>query len=177
MPALVINYFGQGALVLAEPAAIKNPFYLMAPSWALFPLVILATCATIIASQAVISGAFSMTRARRSRWAICPRLSIQHTSEREIGQIYVPVVNWTLLAAVHAAGPGLPQFRALAGAYGIAVTLQMLIDSILIFFVMRVLWRWPLWLALAIAIPLATIDLAYFASNSSRSRRAAGSRW
>jgi KUP system potassium uptake protein len=164
MPALVINYFGQGALVLAEPAAIKNPFYLMAPSWALFPLVILATCATIIASQAVISGAFSMTRAA-IQMGYCPRLSIQHTSEREIGQIYVPFVNWTLLAAVLLLVLGFRSSSALAGAYGIAVTLQMLIDSILIFFVMRMLWRWPLWLALAIAVPLATIDLAYLSSN------------
>jgi KUP system potassium uptake protein len=164
MPALVLNYFGQGALVLAEPAAIKNPFYLLAPSWALFPLVILATCATIIASQAVISGAFSMTRAA-IQMGYCPRLSIQHTSEREIGQIYVPFVNWTLLAAVLLLVLGFRSSSALAGAYGIAVTLQMLIDSILIFFVMRMLWRWSLWLALAITVPLAAIDLAYLTST------------
>ena len=164
MPALVINYFGQGALVLADPAAIKNPFYLMAPSWALLPLLILATCATIIASQAVISGAFSMTRAA-IQMGYCPRLSIQHTSEREIGQIYVPFVNWTLLAAVLLLVLGFRSSSALAGAYGIAVTLQMLIDSILIFFVMRMLWRWPVWAALAIAVPLALIDLAYLSSN------------
>ncbi|MCC7217908.1 MAG: potassium transporter Kup [Burkholderiales bacterium] len=164
MPALVVNYFGQGALVLAEPAAIKNPFYLMAPSWALFPLVILATCATIIASQAVISGAFSMTRAA-IQMGYCPRLSIQHTSEREIGQIYIPFINWSLLAAVLLLVLGFRSSGALAGAYGIAVTLQMLIDSILIGFVMHVIWRWPLWLALAIAAPLAVIDVAYLSSN------------
>ena len=106
----MLNYFGQGALVLANPAAIKNPFYLMAPSWALLPLVILATCATIIASQAVISGAFSMTRAA-IQMGYCPRLSIQHTSEREIGQIYVPFVNWTLFVAVRVARARLPQFE------------------------------------------------------------------
>jgi KUP system potassium uptake protein len=130
----------------------------------LFPLVILATCATIIASQAVISGAFSMTRAA-IQMGYCPRLSIQHTSEREIGQIYVPFVNWTLLAAVLLLVLGFRSSSALAGAYGIAVTLQMLIDSILIFFVMRMLWRWSLWLALAITVPLAAIDLAYLTST------------
>ena len=99
MPALVLNYFGQGALLLADPAAIKNPFYLLAPQWALIPLVILATCAAVIASQAVISGAFSLTRAA-IQMGYCPRLKILHTSERQIGQIYVPFINWTLLIAV-----------------------------------------------------------------------------
>src|SRR5262249_47756396 len=98
-PALVINYFGQGALLLADPTAIKNPFYLLAPEWALIPLVVLATCAAIIASQAVISGAFSLTRAA-IQMGYCPRLKIQHTSSREIGQIYVPFINWSLLVAV-----------------------------------------------------------------------------
>ena len=99
MPALVLNYFGQGALLLADPAAIKNPFYLLAPQWALIPLVVLATCAAVIASQAVISGAFSLTRAA-IQMGYCPRLKILHTSERQIGQIYVPFINWTLLIAV-----------------------------------------------------------------------------
>ena len=102
MPALLINYFGQGALILADPSAVKNPFYLLAPSWALIPLVVLATCATVIASQAVISGTFSLSRAA-IQMGYCPRLQIQHTSERQIGQIYVPFINWSLLDRRHPA--------------------------------------------------------------------------
>ncbi len=107
MPALVLNYFGQGALLLADPQAIKNPFYLLAPQWALIPLVVLATCAAVIASQAVISGAFSLTRAA-IQMGYCPRLKIQHTSDRQIGQIYVPFINWTLLDRGGAARGRLP---------------------------------------------------------------------
>ena len=110
MPALVLNYFGQGALLLADPAAIKNPFYLLAPQWALIPLVVLATCAAVIASQAVISGAFSLTRAA-IQMGYCPRLKIQHTSDRQIGQIYVPFINWTLLIAVVLLVVGLQELR------------------------------------------------------------------
>jgi KUP system potassium uptake protein len=165
LPALVINYFGQGALLLADPAAIKNPFYLLAPSWALIPLVLLATCATVIASQAVISGTFSLTRAA-IQMGYCPRLHVDHTSERQIGQIYVPFINWTLFAAVVLLVVSFRRSDNLAGAYGIAVTLAMLIDSILIFVVMRRLWNWPMWIALAIAVPLTLIDLAFLASNS-----------
>jgi KUP system potassium uptake protein len=164
-PALVLNYFGQGALLLAQPEAVKNPFYLLAPNWALPPLVILATCATVIASQAVISGAFSLAR-QAVQMGYCPRLAIRHTSEREIGQIYIGFVNWTLLVAVILLVVGFRNSSNLAGAYGIAVTLAMLIDSVLIFFVMRLLWRWPLALALAIAVPLGMIDFAFLASNS-----------
>jgi KUP system potassium uptake protein len=165
MPALVLNYFGQGALLLVDPTAIKNPFYLLAPSWALFPLVILATCATVVASQAVISGAFSLTRAA-IQMGYCPRLTIEHTSERAIGQIYVPFINWSLLAAVILLVVGFRSSSNLAGAYGIAVTLAMLIDSILIYVVMRRLWNWPTWLALAIATPLTLIDIAFLSSNA-----------
>ena len=165
MPSLVINYFGQGALLLANPAAVENPFYLLAPSWALIPLVILATCATVIASQAVISGTFSLTRAA-IQMGYCPRLHIEHTSERQIGQIYVPFINWTLFVAVILLVVTFQKSDHLAAAYGIAVTLAMLIDSILIFVVMRRLWNWPTWLALAIAAPLTMIDLAFLASNS-----------
>jgi KUP system potassium uptake protein len=165
MPALVLNYFGQGALLLAQPEAIKNPFYLLAPSWFLLPLVILATCATVIASQAVISGAYSIAR-QAVQMGYCPRLAIQHTSEREIGQIYVPFINWTLLIAVLLLVVGFRSSSALAGAYGIAVTMAMLIDTVLIFFVMRRLWNWSLPAALAIALPLGAIDLAFLASNS-----------
>ncbi len=164
-PALVLNYFGQGALLLARPEAVKNPFYLLAPQWALLPLVILATCATVIASQAVISGAFSLAR-QAVQMGYCPRLAIRHTSEREIGQIYIGFINWTLLVAVILLVVGFRTSSNLAGAYGIAVTLAMLIDSVLIFFVMRHLWRWSLPVALAIAVPLGMIDFAFLASNS-----------
>ncbi len=165
MPALVLNYFGQGALILGDPTAIKNPFYLLAPDGALVPLLVLATAAAIIASQAVISGAFSLTRAA-IQMGYCPRLTIEHTSERAIGQIYVPFINWTLLAAVIALVVGFRNSGNLAGAYGIAVTLAMLIDSILIFVVMRQLWDWPTWLAVAIATPLILIDLTFLSSNA-----------
>jgi KUP system potassium uptake protein len=165
MPALVLNYFGQGALLLADSAAIKNPFYLLAPQWALIPLVVLATCAAVIASQAVISGAFSLTRAA-IQMGYCPRLKIQHTSDRQIGQIYVPFINWTLLVAVVLLVAGFRSSDNLGGAYGIAVTLAMLIDSVLIFVVMRRIWGWSRLVAFAIAVPLFLIDLSFLASNS-----------
>ena len=165
MPALVMNYFGQGALLLDDPAAIRNPFYLLAPTWGLIPLVILATCAAVIASQAVISGAFSLTRAA-IQMGYCPRLSIDQTSEREIGQIYVPFINWVLFAAVILLVVGFRHSDNLGGAYGIAVTLAMLIDSILILFVMRRIWAWPGAVAIAIAAPLMLIDLAFLTSNA-----------
>ena len=165
MPALVLNYFGQGALLLADPKAIQNPFYLLAPQWALLPLVILATAAAVIASQAVISGAFSIARAA-VQMGYCPRIAIRHTSEKTMGQIYVPFINWTLLVAVALLVVGFRSSSALAGAYGIAVTMSMLIDSLLIYFVMRRLWGWSRWIALAIAAPLALIDAAFLASNT-----------
>jgi len=165
MPALLLNYFGQGALILNDPNAIKNPFYLLAPDWALVPLLVLATAAAIIASQAVVSGAFSLTRAA-IQMGYCPRLTIEHTSERAIGQIYVPFINWSLLAAVIALVIGFHTSDNLAGAYGIAVTLAMLIDSILIFVVMRQLWDWPTWVAIAIATPLLLVDLTFLTSNT-----------
>ena len=165
MPALVLNYFGQGALLLTEPSAIRNPFYLLAPDWALVPMLLLSTAAAIIASQAVISGAFSLTRAA-IQMGYCPRLTIQHTSERSIGQIYVPFINWSLLAAVIALVIGFRGSDNLAAAYGIAVTMAMMIDSILIFVVMRRLWSWPLAAAIAIAIPLFLVDLTFLTSNA-----------
>ncbi len=165
MPALVINYFGQGALILNDPSTIKNPFYLLAPEWAVVPLLILATAAAIIASQAVISGAFSLTRAA-IQMGYCPRLTIEHTSERAIGQIYVPFINWSLLTAVIALVVGFRSSDNLAAAYGIAVTLAMLIDSILIFVVMRQLWNWSRWIAIAIATPLLLIDLSFLSANA-----------
>jgi KUP system potassium uptake protein len=165
LPALLLNYFGQGALVLNDPNAIKNPFYLLAPDWALVPLLVLSTAAAIIASQAVISGAFSLTRAA-IQMGYCPRLTIEHTSERAIGQIYVPFINWSLLAAVIGLVVGFRNADNLAGAYGIAVTLAMLIDSILIFVVMRQLWDWPTWVAIAIATPLLLVELTFLTSNT-----------
>jgi KUP system potassium uptake protein len=165
MPALLLNYFGQGALILEDPAAIQNPFYLLAPEWARVPLLLLATAAAIIASQAVVSGAFSLTRAA-IQMGYCPRLTILHTSERAIGQIYIPFINWMLLAAIIGLVVGFRNSDNLAGAYGIAVTMAMLIDSILIFVVMRRLWNWPVWVAIAIATPLLLIDLTFLASNS-----------
>ncbi|HEX4884770.1 MAG TPA: potassium transporter Kup [Casimicrobiaceae bacterium] len=165
MPALVLNYFGQGALLLADPSAVKNPFYLLAPTWFVLPLVVLATCATVIASQAVISGAFSLAR-QAVQMGYCPRLAILHTSEREIGQIYIPFINWTLLVAVVLLVVGFRNSSNLAGAYGIAVTMAMLIDTVLVFFVMRRLWHWSFAVALAIALPLGLIDFAFLASNA-----------
>ena len=165
MPALLLNYFGQGALILNDPAAIQNPFYLLAPEWGRVPLLILATAAAIIASQAVISGAFSLTRAA-IQMGYCPRLTILHTSERAIGQIYVPFINWMLLIAIIALVIGFRNSDNLAGAYGIAVTMAMLIDSILIFVVMRRLWDWPVWIAILITTPLLLIDLTFLASNA-----------
>ncbi len=165
MPALLLNYFGQGALVLGDPAAIQNPFYLLAPDWARMPLLLLATAAAIIASQAVISGAFSLTRAA-IQMGYCPRLTIEHTSERTIGQIYVPFINWMLLVAIIALVLGFRTSDNLASAYGIAVTMAMLIDSILIFVVMRRIWRWSKWLAALVTAPLLAIDLLFLASNS-----------
>jgi KUP system potassium uptake protein len=165
MPALLLNYLGQGALILADPGAIQNPFYLLAPEWARVPLLLLATAAAIIASQAVISGAFSLTRAA-IQMGYCPRLTIMHTSERAIGQIYIPFINWSLLAAIVGLVVGFRNSDNLAGAYGIAVTLAMLIDSILIYVVMRRLWQWPLAVAIAIVVPLLAIDLTFLTSNS-----------
>ena len=165
LPALVLNYFGQGALIIHDPAAIKNPFYLLAPSWALLPMVILATCATVIASQAVISGAFSLTR-QAIQMGYCPRLTITHTSDRQIGQIYVPFINWTLLAAVMLLVVGFQSSSNLAAAYGIAVTMALTIDSLLIYIVLTRLWRWHRALALGIVVPLLLVDFSFLASNA-----------
>jgi KUP system potassium uptake protein len=164
MPALVINYFGQGALLLANPAAVKNPFFLMAPSWALVPLVVLATCATVIASQALITGAFSVTK-QVIQLGFLPRLNIIHTSIKETGQIYIPVVNWGLFVAIVLAVALFRSSSALAAAYGIAVCTDMLITTILTFFVIRYAWKYPLWLCIASTSIFFIIDLAFFASN------------
>lgn len=164
MPALTLNYFGQGALLLREPEAVKNPFYLMAPEWALIPLVLLATAASVIASQALITGAFSVTK-QVIQLGYLPRLNILHTSERDTGQIYIPIVNWGLFAAIVLAVVMFRSSSDLAAAYGIAVTLDMLITTVLTFFVIRYAWKFPLFLCIAATGVFFVIDLAFFASN------------
>ena len=165
MPALVLNYFGQGALVLADPLAAENPFYLMMPEWALMPMVILATAATVIASQALISGAFSATK-QTIQMGFLPRLTILHTSIHDTGQIYVPAVNWLLLAGVVTAVGLFGSSSALAAAYGISVSLVMVITTVLTFFVVRHAWKYPLWLCIVASSFFLVIDLMFFASNS-----------
>jgi KUP system potassium uptake protein len=164
MPALTLNYFGQGALLLARPEAVKNPFYMMAPDWALLPLVVLATLATVIASQALITGAFSVTK-QVVQLGYLPRLNVQHTSVRDTGQIYVPAVNWGLFVAIVIAVVMFRSSSNLAAAYGIAVTLDMLITTILTFFVIRYGWKYPLWLCIASTGWFFVVDLAFFGSN------------
>ncbi len=164
LPALVLNYFGQGALLLARPEAVANPFYLLAPSWALYPMVGLATVATIIASQAMITGAFSITR-QAIQLGYAPRMNVAHTSEREIGQIYVPFINWTLLAGVVALVLGFQTSSNLAAAYGIAVTATMTIDSVLVFFIARGLWGWRWPIALAVSGVFFLVDMALLSAN------------
>jgi KUP system potassium uptake protein len=163
-PALALNYLGQGGLVLARPEAAHNPFFLMAPGWALMPLVLLATCATVIASQAVISGAFSLTQ-QAVQLGLLPRLEIQHTSESQVGQIYMPKVNWTLMAAVVGLVLLFKSSSALASAYGIAVTGTMLITSLLAFVVFRHAWRWPRALVVAVVAPIILTELIFFSAN------------
>ncbi len=167
LPALLINYFGQGALLLSNPAAIENPFYLLAPNWALYPLLVLSTAATVIASQAVISGAFSITQ-QAIQLGYSPRLRIQHTSESEIGQIYLPAINWLLLASVIVLVIGFKSSSNIAAAYGIAVTGTMLITNILAFVVARDQWGWKPWLTGLCLLPFMVIDFAFFSANSTK---------
>jgi len=164
LPALTLNYFGQGALLLVQPDAAVNPFYRMAPPWALYPLVVLATAAAVIASQAIISGAFSLTM-QAIQLGYSPRLRAVYTSERVIGQIYVPVVNWGLMVACVALVLGFRNSSNLAAAYGVAITTTMLITTILFYVVARRRWRWPAAAALPIAAFFITIDLAFFGAN------------
>ena len=164
MPALVLNYFGQGALLLIDPKAIENPFYLMAPDWALYPMVALSTVATVIASQAVISGAYSITQ-QAIQLGYSPRMEVQHTSSEERGQIYLAGINWALLAAVAALVVGFGSSTRLAAAYGIAVTGTMVITTILAFVVARTQWGWsPLKCGLVLG-GFLLIDIAYFSAN------------
>jgi KUP system potassium uptake protein len=165
MPALVINYFGQGALLLARPDVVSNPFYAMAPRWALLPLIGLATCATVIASQALISAAFSVTK-QAIQLGYLPRLRITHTSVRAAGQIYIPAVNWGLYACIVGAVIAFGSSSALASAYGIAVTIDMLITTMMTFFVIRYAWRYPWALCVAATGLFFVVDALFFAANA-----------
>ncbi|HGY9626880.1 TPA: potassium transporter Kup [Pseudomonas putida] len=164
LPALVLNYFGQGAMLLQDPAAARNPFYLLAPSWALLPLVGLATLATVIASQAVISGAFSLTR-QAIQLGYVPRMQIQHTSSDEQGQIYIGAVNWALMVGVVLLVIGFESSSALAAAYGVAVTGTMLMTTVLVSVVMLLLWKWPPVLAVPVLLGFLLVDGLFFAAN------------
>jgi len=163
-PALTANYLGQGALVLANPEAIRNPFYLLFPEWALLPVVLLATAATVIASQAVISGAFSMTR-QAIQLKLLPRMEIEHTSETHVGQIYMPQVNTLLMVAVILLVVMFGSSSKLATAYGISVTGEMVITACLAFIVIWRVWRWPLWVSALLIAPFLIIDLVFFGAN------------
>ena len=165
MPALVVNYFGQGAMLLAHPENVRNPFYEMAPSWALYPLIALATMATVIASQALITAAFSVTK-QAIQLGYLPRLRLLHTSIRETGQIYVPFVNWTLYGCIVVAVLAFGSSGALASAYGIAVTLDMTITTVMTFFVIRHAWRLPLPLCVAATGFFFLVDIVFFSANA-----------
>ena len=164
LPALILNYLGQGALLLHQPDVV-HPFFLLAPSWALYPLVVLATAAAIIASQALISGAFSITR-QAIQLGLAPRLDVEHTSAREMGQIYIPQVNWALMFATLVIVVGFGSSSALAAAYGLGVTLTMVITGMLLYVVMTERWRWPVPAAAAVMAVFLTIDLAFFGANA-----------
>ena len=163
-PALLLNYFGQGALLIANPAALENPFYLLAPSWALYPLVVLATAATVVASQATISGTYSLTR-QAIQLDYLPRMDVHQTSAKQMGQIYMPGANWLLLLVIVAVVTGFGSSTALASAYGVAVTGTMLVTTILTFFLLRYGWRYPLWACVAATGFFVLVDLAFFTSS------------
>lgn len=165
LPCLVLNYAGQGALILQNPQAIENTFFMMVPKIALYPMIALATAATVIASQAVISGVFSMAR-QAIQLGYLPRFAIDHTSESEIGQIYIPALNWMLLGMIMSLVLMFQSSANLGSAYGIAVTLTMFCDTILVAFIMYHLWKWPSWVMLLVAIPLLIPDLLFIASTS-----------
>nr|WP_315230346.1 potassium transporter Kup [uncultured Albidiferax sp.] len=164
MPALTLNYFGQGALLLSRPEAVKNPFFMMAPAWALVPLVVLAAMAAVIASQALITGAFSVTK-QVIQLGYLPRLRVMHTNVKEAGQVYLPFVNWGLFIAILVAVVMFKSSSALAAAYGIAVCTDMLITTVLTFYVIRYSWKYPLILCLAATGFFFLVDLAFWASN------------
>ncbi|HKX40608.1 MAG TPA: potassium transporter Kup [Burkholderiaceae bacterium] len=163
-PALVLNYFGQGALMLVEPAKADNPFFNMVPNWFLLPMVVMATLATVIASQATISGTFSVTK-QAIQLGYLPRLRVLHTSVRDTGQIYIPAVNWLQFAAIVAAVLHFGSSSALATAYGIAVTATMVLTTVMTFFVIRYHWNYPLWISAAATGFFLAIEIVFFASN------------
>ncbi|GAB2459678.1 potassium transporter Kup [Jatrophihabitans fulvus] len=163
-PCLMLNYLGQGALLLGNEKAVSNPFYLLAPSWARFPLVVLATAATVIASQAVISGAFSVTR-QAVRLGYLPNLTVRHTSTRESGQIYLPAVNWLIFGSVLVLMLAFRSSDKLATAYGLAVTGTFLTTSALFLIVARTIWHWALWRLVALGFVLGVVEIAFFAAN------------
>ncbi|HXS04573.1 MAG TPA: potassium transporter Kup [Rhodanobacter sp.] len=165
MPALLLNYYGQGGLLLVHPDAIANPFYYSVPSWGLYPMIGLATAATVIASQAVISGAFTVTR-QAIQLGFLPRMQVVHTSREAIGQIFLPWVNRALMVAVLATVVGFGSSNALAGAYGIAVTGTMAIDTILTMIVARRMWQWSRTVVILAGLVLLAIDLSYFGANT-----------
>jgi len=164
LPSLVLNYFGQGALLIANPAAVQNPFYLLVPGWALYPMVALATVATVIASQATISGAYSITK-QAIQLGFLPRMNVVHTSASTIGQVYIPAINWFLLVAVLGAVIGFGSSSELASAYGVAVTATMLVDTLLTFFVIRFGWGYPLWLCIGATGFFIVVDAAFFSAT------------
>ena len=164
MPALVLNYFGQGAMLLDHPENVRNPFYEMAPGWALFPLIGLATCATVIASQALITAAFSVTK-QAIQLGYLPRMRISHTSVRETGQVYLPFVNWSLYACIFAAVVLFGSSGKLAAAYGITVTIDMLITTSMTFFVIRYGWKYPWWICVSATGFFFVVDFMFFAAN------------
>jgi KUP system potassium uptake protein len=163
-PALVLNYLGQGALLLSNPKAIENPFFLLFPDWALVPVVVLATIATVIASQAVISGAYSLAQ-QAVQLGLFPRLDIRHTSAALAGQIYVPRVNWILLAGVLLLVALFRSSSALASAYGIAVTGTMIVTTLMAFIVVWKMWGWKFWMAALLIVPFALLDFTFLAAN------------
>jgi len=164
LPALLLNYFGQGALLLEDPSMAENPFYRLAPAWALYPMIILATSAAVIASQAVISGAFSVTM-QAVQLGLIPRVKILHTSSREFGQIYLPAINWALMVGCIAIVLGFGTSSRLASAYGVAVTATMVITTVLFYFVARERWNWGLLPTAALCGTFLVIDLAFFGAN------------
>ena len=165
MPALVLNYFGQGAMLLRDPSKAGNPFFEMAPDWALYPLIALATAAAVIASQALISAAFSITK-QAIQLGYMPRLRILHTSVRETGQVYVPFVNWALYVCIVGAVVGFGSSGRLASAYGITVTIDMTITTVMTFFVIRFGWKYPWALSVAATVFFFAVDLVYLSANA-----------
>jgi KUP system potassium uptake protein len=164
LPALLLNYFGQGALLLRDHTAATNPFFRMTPSWALYPMVVLSTVAASIASQAVISGAFSLTR-QAVQLGYMPRINIDHTSESQIGQIYIPTLNFLLMMCCIGLVVGFQSSSRLAAAYGVAVTTDMVFTSILFAVFARKLWRWPLFVIIALTTLFLTVDLSFWLAN------------